>query len=237
MPRHIKRRVGIIALNLFFRISLVENKFHSGFLGKWTCIRRTTIFMITGWSRTVDSVFRYLAALHSSGVCKGLIAGVVITVSCIDCSKHLLRCKVLVLLAQRDRARISFFQAGGLPKRISVIHAYVNMRIAWIGTDERVSCLWVIAVVVRNFFKFVTVAERNISAVAILKSQSVELINGDVQIHAAELFLVNDRERARRFLFAGTLLRCLLLLLLSRWSSTTATSDERKAQDQTWQNT
>ena len=91
---------------------------------------------------------------------------------------------------ERHRSRISSLQTSGLPQRLAIIYAHVDVRITRICNDQGLVGFGVIAVVVRNIGELVSVAKRNVHAVAVLKPQVIELVDSDVQVAAAKLGLV-----------------------------------------------
>lgn len=68
--------------------------------------------------------------------------------------------------------------------------AHINVRIARICDNQGLVGFGVIAVVVRNVGELVSIAKRNVHAVAVLKAQVIELVDGDVQVAGAKLGFV-----------------------------------------------
>ena len=81
-------------------------------------------------------------------------------------------------------------KTSGFPQRLAIIYAHIDVRVARVCNNQGLVGFGVIAVVVRNIGELVSIAKRNVHAVAILKAQVIELVDGDVQVAAAKLGLM-----------------------------------------------
>ena len=191
VPRNVVVRILVIALELFIGVREVQDKLHAAPLSKICRVRRAIVLVINRRRRAIRHALGKISTLHRTEVGKDLVTCVVGAIIGVRCIQGLLNRCVLLLLVERHRSGISSLQTSGFPQRLTIIYAHIDVRVARICDNQRLVSFGVIAVVVRNIGELVSIAKRNVHAVAVLKAQVIELVDGDIQVAAAKLGLVN----------------------------------------------
>ena len=191
MPRNVVVGILVIALEFFIGVREVQDKLHATPLSQICRVRCAIVLVINRRRRAIRYALGKVSTLHGTEVGKDLVTCVVRTIIGVCCIQGLLNRCVLLLLVERHRSRISMLQTSSFPQRLAIIYAHIDIRAARICNNQGLVGFGVIAVVVRNIGELVSVAKRNVHAIAVLKAQIIELVDGDVQVAAAKLGLVN----------------------------------------------
>ena len=172
------------------------------------------MLIVTWGSRAVQNVFLQIAYRGISEIREDLVARIFLPLIIIMNVPGCLNVRILAALVEINACRavsvklslhektvlacgISCIrrsvQAARFPEVLAVVNRGLNVVIARISDQQRLSHIDVITVVIRDIFERISVGKHNSDAVAVLKSQSVEIIDPDLNINSSEFrFMLNS---------------------------------------------
>ena len=170
----------------------VQDGLHPGLAQEGVHVGGPVVLVVAGGGGPVQGPRRDVPRRHRPEVGKGLVAGEFLPVVPVVDVPGLLDLQVLPRLRQGHRARVPLGEPRQDKEVVPVVDSRLDVGIAGVGHQQGVPVPGVVAVVVGDVLQRVPVGEGQVHAVPVSEAQGVEVLDGQVQVHPAELLLMED---------------------------------------------